>query len=116
MSVWTTYDPTTRAPTRDGAERSTAPAHSSTSSRSGKRTTIGFQGLTRAPSTPSEYVVADGPAAASTATSTATHRAAHRARAGVVRRRTTATQASAASPFNRAAPTKSERSLEPSTR
>ena len=107
---------TTNAPTSETPDRSTAPAHSRITKRSGNRTTIGFHGLTSAPSTLSEYVVADGPPAASTAASAHTHMAAHRARAGVVRRRTTATQATAEQAFRRVAPTNIEETLEPSTR
>ena len=54
MSVWTTYEATRRAPTRDVPDRSTAPAHNRRRSSRGKSTTIGFHGLTRAPRTLSE--------------------------------------------------------------
>ena len=116
ISVWMTNVVTRSAATSEGPDRSTAPADNRTSKSRGKSTTIGFHGLTRAPSTDSEYVVADGPAAARTPASTHTQTAAHRARVGVVRRRTTATQATAKSALSSVAPTKRERTLDPSAR
>ncbi len=54
MSVWTMKEPTSRAPTNDSVERSRAEAHRRMKSTSGRMTTIGFHGLTSAPSPPSE--------------------------------------------------------------
>ncbi len=85
MFVWTTKEPVTTAASSDRPERSIAAAHNSTVSRSGRITTIGFHGLTSPPSTVSEYVVADGPEAASRNTSQQIHTAAHSVRAGVLR-------------------------------
>ncbi len=54
MSVWMMNEPTTSAARSESGDRSTAAAQSTVKRRSGKITTVGFQGLTRAPSVLSE--------------------------------------------------------------
>ena len=88
-------------PTTERPDRSMAPADRSTKRRSGNITIRGFHGLTKAPRTLSEYVVAPAPVAARMAPRAHTHAAAHSARSGVVRRRTSATHPTAASALSR---------------
>ena len=54
MLVWTTKLPTSQAPSRDSPDRASEAAASSSRSSSGKITTVGFHGLTSAPSAASE--------------------------------------------------------------
>ncbi len=79
-------------------------------------TTVGFHGLTSAPSAPSEYVVAPGPMEASRSPSSPTQAAAHTDLTGEVRRRTTHTHPTAARALMAVAPMNSARAPEPKSR
>ena len=115
-SVWTTKDPVPTAANSDSPERSNDAAQRRTVKRSGNVTTIGFHGLTSPPRTDSEYVVATCPEAANRAIRPQIQTDAHRALAGVLRRRTTATQAMAHSPLISVDPMNIDLAPLPSTR
>ena len=87
-----------------------------TVNRSGNVTTIGFHGLTNPPRSDSEYVVATWPDAANKAMRPQIQTAAHSALAGVLRLRTTATQATAHSPLISVDPMNIDLAPLPSTR